>query len=352
MPNDVTRVPAERLAAFIFRAFTAEGVPADDARILAGLMVEADLRGSDTHGVIRLPLYVRRIRAGGVNPKPAIRVLSDRPAAALIDGDNGMGHLVMRRAAELAIEKAKATGVGWVGARMSNHAGPAALYVTLPLHHDMIGLYFAVGSNNHLPPWGGSESLLGTNPMAVAVPAQDEPAIVLDMAPTVAAYGKVRLKAQRGEQMPVGWMIDKEGKPLTDPKRADEGHLLPIGDYKGYGLSLIIGILAGALNRAALGRDVIDFVKETGKATNTGQAIAAISIDAFMPAAEFKRSVDQVIRDIRNSRKLPGVERIFLPGEQSHAKLLERRAHGVPMPKALRDSLDTLARDLNIAPLE
>ena len=152
--------------------------------------------------------------------------------------------------------------------------------------------------------------------------------------------------------MPVGWMIDKEGKPLTDPKRADEGHLLPIGDYKGSGLSLIIGILAGALNRAALGRDVIDFVKETGKATNTGQAIAAISIDAFMPAAEFKRSVDQVIRDIRGSKRLPGVERIFLPGEQSHAKLLERRAHGVPMPKALRDSLDTLARDLTIAPLE
>jgi LDH2 family malate/lactate/ureidoglycolate dehydrogenase len=216
----------------------------------------------------------------------------------------------------------------------------------------MIGLYFAVGSNNHLPPWGGSESLLGTNPLAVAVPAQDEPVIVLDMAPTVAAYGKVRLKAQRNEQMPVGWMIDKEGKPLTDPKRADEGHLLPIGDYKGYGLSLIIGLLAGALNRAALGRDVIDFVKETGKATNTGQAIAAIAIEAFMPAADFKRSVDQVVRDIRGSKRLPGVERIFLPGEQSHAKLLERRAHGVPMPKALRDSLDGLARDLNIAPLD
>jgi LDH2 family malate/lactate/ureidoglycolate dehydrogenase len=352
MTTDGTRIAADRLAAFIIRAFAAAGLSAQDAEIVAGLMVEADLRGSDTHGVIRLPLYVRRIRAGGINARPDIRVVSDRPSAALIDGDNAMGHLVMRRAAHLAIDKAKATGIGWVGARMSNHAGPAALYVTLPLHHDMIGLYFAVGSNNHLPPWGGSESLLGTNPMAVAVPAQDEPAVVLDMAPTVAAYGKVRLKAQRGEPMPVGWMIDKEGKPLTDPKRADEGHLLPIGDYKGYGLSLIIGLLAGALNRAALGRDVIDFVKETGKATNTGQAIAAISIDAFMPAAEFKRSVDQVIRDIRGSRKLPGVERIFLPGEQSHAKLQERRAHGVPMPKSLQESLDALARDLNIAPVE
>jgi L-2-hydroxycarboxylate dehydrogenase (NAD+) len=349
MPNDVPRVPADRLAAFIVRAFTAAGLPADDAQTLADLMVEADLRGSDTHGVIRLPLYVRRIRAGGVNPKPDIHIVSDRPAAALIDGDNGMGHLVMRRAAELAIEKAKANGVGWVGARMSNHAGPAALYVTMPLKHDMIGLYFAVGSSNHLPPWGGSESLLGTNPMAVAVPALDEPPIVLDMSPTVAAYGKVRLKAQRGEQMPAGWMTDRDGKPLTDPKRADEGHLLPIGDYKGSGLSLIIGLLAGALNRAAIGRDVVDFVKEAGQSTNTGQAIAALSIEAFMPAAEFKRGVDRLIRDIRNSPRLPGVERIWLPGEQSHTKLLDRRAHGVPVPKALRESLDNVARDLNVA---
>jgi L-2-hydroxycarboxylate dehydrogenase (NAD+) len=346
------RVLADRLAAFVVRAFSQAGVPAQDAEILAGLMVEADLRGSDTHGVIRLPLYIRRIRAGGINVKPNIRVVSERPSAALIDGDNAMGHLVMRRAAHLAIEKAKATGVGWVGARMSNHAGPAALYVTMPLKHDMIGLYFAVGSSNHLPAWGSSETLLGTNPMAFAVPAQDEPAIVLDMSPTVVAFGKVRLAAQRGEQMPVGWMIGKDGKPLTDPKRMDEGHLLPIGDYKGSGLSLIVGLLAGALNRAALGRDVIDFTKEISSATNTGQAIAAISIDAFLPATDFKRYVDQVIRDIRNSQKLPGIERIWLPGEQSHTKLQDRRAHGVPVPKSLRDNLDAVARDLNVAPLE
>ncbi|MFZ3311939.1 MAG: Ldh family oxidoreductase [Xanthobacteraceae bacterium] len=348
MSNDSTRVPADRIAAFIARTFIAAGLPDEDARTLAGLMVEADLRGSDTHGVIRLPLYIRRIRAGGINATPNIRIVSERASTALIDGDNGMGHLVMNRAAKLAIDKARSNGIGWVGARMSNHAGPAGLYVTMPLKHDMIGLYFAVGSSNHLPPWGGSESLLGTNPMAVAVPAHDEPPIVLDMSPTVAAFGKVRLKAQRGEQMPIGWMIDKQGKPLTDPKRADEGHLLPIGDYKGAGLSLIIGLLAGALNRAAVGRDVVDFVKEAGTPTNTGQAIAAISIDAFMPADEFKRSVDRLVRDIRDSPRLPGVERIWLPGEQSHAKLLDRRTHGVPMPKALRDSLDALARDLNV----
>jgi LDH2 family malate/lactate/ureidoglycolate dehydrogenase len=348
---DEGRVPAAQLAEFVTRAFVAAGLPGTDARAIADLMVEADLRGSDTHGVIRLPLYVRRLRAGGINVTPNIRTLSERASVALLDGDNGMGHLVMRRAAELAIDKARATGIGWVGARMSNHAGPAALYVTMPLECDMVGLYFAVGSNNHLPPWGGSESLLGTNPMAVAVPALEEPPIVLDMALTVAAYGKVRLKAQRGEAMPVGWMIDREGKPLTDPKRADEGHLLPIGDYKGYGLSLIIALLAGALNRAAVGREVIDFVKETGKATNTGQAIMALSIEAFMPPAEFKKAVDAFVRDIRQSRRLPGVDRIWLPGEQSHAKRLDRCARGIPMPKALRDNLDAVARDLKIAPL-
>ncbi len=351
MTSDGVRVPASQLVEFAARAFVAAGLPQPDAQAVAGLMVEADLRGSDTHGVIRLPLYVRRLRDGGINVKPNIKVISDRASVALIDGDNGMGHLVMRRAAELAITKASATGIGWVGARMSNHAGPAALYVTMPLGHDMVGLYFAVGSNNHLPPWGGSDSLLGTNPMAVAVPALKEPPIVLDMAPTVAAYGKVRLKAQRGEAMPVGWMIDRQGKPLTDPKRADEGYLLPIGDYKGYGLSLIIALLAGALNRAAVGREVIDFVKETGKATNTGQAIMALSIDAFMPPAEFKKTVDGFIRDIRQSQRLPGVDRIWLPGEQSHAKQRDRRTHGVPIPKALRESLDAVARELKVTAL-
>jgi LDH2 family malate/lactate/ureidoglycolate dehydrogenase len=235
---------------------------------------------------------------------------------------------------------------------MSNHAGPAALYAMMPLAHDMIGLYLAVGSNNHLPPWGSTENLLGTNPIAIAIPAGDEPPIVLDMAPTVAAFGKVRLKMQRGEEMPVGWMIDRNGKPLTDPKHAEEGLLLPIGDYKGYGLSLIIGLLAGTLNGAAFGREVIDFVKEPGGTTNTGHAIVAVSVEAFAPAAAFKRQVDVAIRTMRTAERLPGVERVWLPGEQSHHKAQDRTANGIPMPKPLRASLDGAARDLGIAPLD
>jgi L-2-hydroxycarboxylate dehydrogenase (NAD+) len=345
------RMAAAPLISFVMRALQAAGLSEHDAKIVAGLMVEADLRGSDTHGVIRLPIYLRRLKAGGVNPRPNIRIVREKPASALIDGDNGIGHLVMRFAAITAIEKAKQAGVGWVGARMSNHAGPAALYAMMPLAHDMIGLYLAVGSNNHLPPWGSSENLLGTNPIAIALPADEEPPIVLDMAPTVAAFGKVRLKAQRGEEMPVGWMIGRDGKPLTDPKRAEHGLLVPIGEYKGYGLSLITGLLAGTLNGAAFGRDVIDFVKETGKATNTGHTIVAVSVDAFMPAAQFKRQVDVAIRAMRGAERLPDVERIWLPGEQSHLKRQDRSRNGIPMPKPLRDSLDAAARELDVEPL-
>src|SRR5215469_9276670 len=287
------RVSADALKAFIARAFTRCGLPERDAATLGELITEADLRGSDTHGVFRMPAYCKRIKAGGVNARPNIRVVSERAGAALIDGDNAMGHLVMKVAAETAIAKAKATGVGWVGARMSNHAGPAALYAMMPLAHDMIGLYFAVGSNNHLPPTGSAEALLGTNPIAVAIPADQEPPVVMDMAPTVAAFGKVRLKAAQDEPMPVGWMIDRAGNPLTDARRASEGFLLPIGDYKGYALSLIIGFLAGTLNQAAFGRDIVDFIKHPDAATNTGQSIVAVSVDAFCPVDVFKRNVDR-----------------------------------------------------------
>ena len=216
-------VDAGRLKEFIASVLRHSGLPEADARTVAGLMVEADLQGSDGHGVIRLPQYQKRLQTGGMNPRPNIRVVTERPAMAIVDGDNGMGHLVMSFAAKLAIEKARTAGVAWVGTRASNHAGPASLYARMPIQHDMIGMYFAVGNANHLPPWGGMEMLLSTNPIAVGIPAGSEPPVVLDMATTVAAYGKVKAKAKRGESMPEGWMIDRQGRPLLDPTRAHEG---------------------------------------------------------------------------------------------------------------------------------
>jgi LDH2 family malate/lactate/ureidoglycolate dehydrogenase len=270
---------------------------------------------------------------------------------ALIHGDNGMGHLVMQRAARLAIEKARVAGVAWVGSQWSNHAGPASLYARMPLAHDMIGLYFAVGNANHLPPWGGHDMLLSTNPIAAAVPAGAEAPVVLDMATTVAAYGKVKAKAQRGETMPEGWMTDREGRPLTDPRRADEGFLLPIGGYKGYGLALLVGLLAGTLNGAAMGKDVVDFNHDQASATNTGQAIVAIDIAAFGDVAAFKARVDDLVSDLRASRRMPGVERIWLPGEQSQAKRIAYARDGIPIAAGLMRNLNQLAAELGIAVL-
>jgi len=345
------RVSTQKLEAFIASAFVAVGISPSEAKSIAELMVRADAQGSEGHGVFRLPQYVRRIKGGAVNLKPKIRVTREAAGMALVDGDNGMGHLVMRYATEKAIEKAKAAGLAWVGVRMSNHAGPASLYAAMPAQHDMIGLYLAVGNANHLPPWGGLDMLLSTNPIAVAVPAGEEPAIVLDMATTVAAYGKVKTKAQRGEMMPEGWMMDREGRPLTDPRRANEGFLLPIGGYKGYGLALVIGILAGTLNGAAMGKDVVDFNADDTSVTNTGHAIVAINIEAFQPVAGFKREMDTLIRDIRSSRRLPGVDRIRLPGEGSHAARADRLKNGIPLPAPLLASLNELAAQLKIPPL-
>lgn len=346
------RAGGESLRRFIAAALTKAGLPEADADSVARLMADADLQGSDGHGVIRLPQYVQRIEAGGINKHPQIRVVEERAAMAVVDGDNGMGHLVVSRAVQIAIEKAKSAGVAWVGTRASNHAGPASLYARMPIAHDMIGLYFAVGNANHLPPWGGMEMLLSTNPIAAGIPAGDEPAVVLDMATTVAAYGKVKAKAKRGEAMPEGWMIDREGRPLTDPTRAHEGFLLPIGGHKGYGLALIVGLLAGTLQGAAMGRDVVDFNADDHTPTNTGQAILVIDLAAFGGAGPFKAAVDTLVRDIRNSERLPGVERIWLPGEQSQGKREAYAKRGAPLPAALAADLDALADRLGIARLE
>ncbi len=344
----IHRISHDRLAGFAARALAAAGLRPEDAAAGAALIVEPDLNGADGHGIFRLPQYVRRIRAGGINTHPDIRIVREKAAMALVDGDNGLGHLVVSRAAEAAVEKAATNGVGWAGVCNGNHAGAASTYARIPLERGMIGLYLAVGSANHLPPWGGIDMLLSTNPLAVAIPAMEEAPIVLDMATTVAAYGKVKTALQRGEMMPEGWMIDREGNPLTDPKRADEGFLLPIGGYKGYGLALIIGLLAGTLNGAAMGREVIDFNADDTTPTNTGQAVLAISLEAFGDPGDFGRRVDEVVRTMRASALMPGVDRIRLPGEMSHARRLDRLENGIPIPAPLLQALETLARTLEI----
>jgi LDH2 family malate/lactate/ureidoglycolate dehydrogenase len=351
MTSEAHRVPARAVTSFITDALLAAGLPAADAAKVAALMTEADLTGADGHGVFRLPQYVRRLKAGGVNKHPDITVTKSAPATALVEGDNGMGHLVMSRAAETAIEMARENGVAWVGARRSNHAGTAGLYAAMPAEHGMVGIYAAVANANHMAVWGGAELLLGTNPLGIAVPSGNG-AVVLDMATTVVSYGTVKKYALQGLDMPQGWLINsKTGAPLTDPKRSAEGLLLPIGDYKGSGLAIMLGLLAGVLNGAAFGKEVVDFNADDTSETNTGHFIVALDIKRFVPLDAFKAQVDRHLQDLRDTKRLPGVDEIRLPGDRRRACQEERARNGIPIPPALMVQLDRTAADLGIAKL-
>ena len=351
--DELRRVSADRLRDFMNEAFRACGLPAADAATVAEAMLDADLSGSDAHGVFRLPGYVRLLKRGKFNPRAEMRVVARGPATALIDGDNGMGHLVMTFAANTAVEIARATGIGWVGTRRSNHAGAGSTYAAIPLAQGMIGIYAAVSGSNFMAPWGGAEPLLGTNPIAVAIPAGREAPVVLDIATSVASNGAIRARALEGKPLPEGWLISRaDGTPITDPARIDEGLFAPIGGYKGSGLSLVLGLLAGPLNGAAFGRDIKESVSEQVRETNTGQLIIAVDIGRFIAPDIFAAEVDRHLRDLAVSAPLPGVDRIHLPGQGRQARRAERSRDGVPLSAELLKQLDGVAKALGITRLQ
>ncbi|MDC7786878.1 Ldh family oxidoreductase [Rhodoplanes sp. TEM] len=345
------RASAAGVKGLIADCLAAAGAPRPDAEAVAGLMTEADLTGADAHGVFRLPQYVRRLRAGGFNRTPSIAVERTAPATARVDGDNGIGHLVVKRAAETAIEIARETGVAWVGVRGSNHAGSAGLYAEMAAAHGMIGIYSAVASANHMAVWGGNELLLGTNPLAIAVPTGTGP-MVLDMATTVVSYGTIKKHVLQGLPMPEGWLIDRDtGEPITDPAKAGRGILLPIGGYKGSGLSLMLGVLAGILNGAAFGRDCVDFNADDTSVTDTGQLVIAVDVARFVGLDRFTAEVDRHMAALRGSARMAGVDAIRLPGDRRRECRAERAASGIPLPAALVAQLDTVATELGVKTL-
>jgi L-2-hydroxycarboxylate dehydrogenase (NAD+) len=345
------RVPVAAIRGLIEDALAVAGLPRADASVCGKLMGEADLTGADAHGVFRLPQYVRRLKAGGFNARPNITVTRSAPATALVDGDNAMGHLVMSRAAETATALARETGVSWVGVRRSNHAGPAGLYAEMPAAQGMIGMYAAVANANHMAVWGGADPLLGTNPLAFGIPSGAGP-MVLDMATTVVSYGTVKNHAMQGRPMQPGWMVNTAtGEEITDARRAAEGLLLPIGGYKGSGLAIMLGLIAGPLNRAAFGRDVIDFNADDASETNTGHFIVALDVARFLPLEDYKAEVARHVRELKESQRLPGVDEIRMPGERRRACREARLRDGVPLAPPLLAQLDAMAAQLQIAPL-
>jgi LDH2 family malate/lactate/ureidoglycolate dehydrogenase len=332
--EETVRVPAQRLKDFAIATLIEVGVPRDEAEITADCLVDADLRGVYSHGIMRLPIYMHHLRkrgSGGIAPRPRITVVREGDAFTLLDGGNGLGPVVSAKAMDIAIKKAKTSASACVGVRNSNHNGAEAYYSMMALRHDMIGFCVSVGGKNILAPWGGLTPLLGNNPFSFAIPAGEELPVVFDMACSVVARGWIVLAMKNNLEIPDGWAVNKDGEPTRNAKEAYEGLVLPVGAYKGYGLALMGCILGGVLTGAAIGSEVTDLYGDFDRNQNVGHFMWAISTEKFMPVREFKARMDRLIRELKSGRLMKQVEEIYLPGEREfQVKALNLRK-GVPI---------------------
>jgi LDH2 family malate/lactate/ureidoglycolate dehydrogenase len=338
-----SRFTADVLRAFAARVLEQQGLPESDAACVARGLVEANLRGIDSHGVSRIPMYCERLRRGVVNPRPDITVRHVTPVCALVDGDDGMGFMVGHRAMDVAVEAARTFGIGLAGARRSTHYGMAALYVLQAIDAGMIGMAFT-NASPALPVWGGRTAFLGASPMAVGVPGGHTP-YVLDMAMTVIARGKIRLAAQRGDPIPLGLALDREGRPTTNADDAFKGVCLPFGGVKGSALSLLMDILAGVLTGANFGGDVKSLYFDHSAPQNVGHLFIAIKPDLFMPMDAFGERMDTLVQRARDCPRAEGFDEILIPGEPEARTRAARLAEGIPVtPDVVATLRDEAAR--------
>ncbi len=324
------------------------GVPEEDARLVVNNLIEADLRGVASHGVVRFPIYVRRLIEGGTNAKPHVSILRETNTTAVVDGDNGLGHLVGIRAMQIAIDKAAKGDCVFVAVKNSNHFGTAAYYAEMAARNDMIGFSFTIGAINHMAPWGGAEAVLGNNPFAVAFPTREAFPIVLDMACSVAARGKIIVAAKEGKPIPADWATGPDGSPTTNALEALQGLVIPVGGPKGYALTLTVGLLSAMLSGAFFGREVGDLYKKTTTAQNCGHLFGVLPVSSFDEIDNYLDRMDKAIEDIRGVKRAPGVDRIFLPGEREYMSLLHRRQNGIPLGPALTEELQALASQYDV----
>jgi LDH2 family malate/lactate/ureidoglycolate dehydrogenase len=343
----VTVMP-DPLREFVTQVYQKYGMPRDEAAIMADHLVEADLRGVYSHGVMRVEPYVQRLKAGGMNPRPNVRVLRETVGTALVDGDNGAGQVVGVRAMEIAIRKAKEAGVAHVGVRMSNHFGTCAYYAMMALPHDMIGFASTVGGTNIMAPSGGITPLLGNNPFGYAIPAGEERPLVMDLALSVVAKGKIVHAMKSGTPIPDTWAYNKRGQPTTDAREAFEGLVAPVGGYKGYGMAFVMGIISGLLNGAAFVHSVTDFYADLTEPQNAGHYFQAIDISAFMDPPEFRAKMDESIRAMHSAEKAVGFERIYVPGEMEWESREKKLQAGVPIAPAVWRELQVVAEQAGV----
>jgi LDH2 family malate/lactate/ureidoglycolate dehydrogenase len=330
MTEDATvRLSSEEARRFTEALFAAHGVPAAEAAIAAGCLVRADLRGVDTHGIVRLPIYLRRLDMGLVTAAPDLAVQRVAPAAGYLDGQSGLGFVVATRAMDAAMEIAAEAGVGLVGVSNSNHFGMAASYLLQAVERGFAALVFT-NASPALPPWGGRREMLGTSPFAAAFPGEGGTPFVLDMAPTVVARGKIRKAAREGKAIPEGYALDEHGRPTTDPEAALRGVLLPMGGHKGAGLSMLMDILCGVLTGAAFGGQVADQYKVFDRPQGVGHFMLAFRPGLFMPAETVAARMRDMVAAVRANPVAEGVDEILIPGEPESRLEAQRLAEGIP----------------------
>lgn len=349
----------ERLHRFTKNIFLTIGCPEGDAETAATTLLSADLRGVDSHGVARLSGYIRLWEAGRINAQPNIKVTYETPSTAVVDGDGGLGLVVAPYAMQIAITKAKTAGTGWISVKNSNHYGIAGVHAMAALEHDMIGISMT-NASPLVSPTFSSERLLGTNPIAVAIPAKNQPPFVADLATTTAANGKLEILLRKNEQAPLGWIQDKDGFPTTSPNGVkDGGALLPLGgdrehgSHKGYALGAIVDIFSAVLSGANYGPWVPPFVAFLQPDPNPvgeglGHFFGAMRIDAFRPADNFKSNMDTWIERFRSAKTTADHDKVLIPGDPERELEQERRATGIPLLKPVEEDLRLLGEKFNV----
>jgi len=334
------KYPVARLRSFVESIIVGVGLDTDLAAVFAESIVVADMRGVKSHGTVRMPAYVRRVESQVLNPKAAVQHVRDEGATALLDGGNGFGQVAGHYAMRQAIEKARTHGIGLVGVRNSNHFGIASFYAMMALEPGMIGAVLT-NASPAMNPYGAITPLLGTNPIALAVPAGVHQPIVLDMSTSLVARGKIRFAALTGAAIPAGWATDPAGEPTTDAQKALKGSLEPIGGVKGAGLSLLIDILCGVLTGSSITGEVKTIVDVSGPA-KTGHIFGAIDVDHFIGIDRFRSHMDAVITRIKNLPAKAGQE-IFMPGEIEYNLAQKRLVEGIPLEDAVVANLNGIA---------
>ena len=321
------------------------GAGEEEASATAEVLTEGDLRGVASHGLLRLPYILRALRRGTIIAGAKVKVVKETPATALIDGGHGLGHHIATRAMKLAIEKAKKCGVAAVGVHNSNHFGIAGYYAELAMREGLIGIVTTT-TDALVHPWGGVEPLLGTNALAIGIPS--EPPVLLDMATSVAARGKLVEAMKKGKPIPEGWAIDPKGKPTTDPKKGLEGALSPFGGVKGYGLAFVLELLAGPLVGAAAGKDVVGTLEPTEVFCTKGDFMIAVDPKAFVTREEFSAKTREFIQRVKSSRKAPGVGEIMIPGEPERKTRERLLRGGIPIADEVWQELEGIAEELGV----